>query len=339
MPELHYQRTDRKSQLNAVFFVRSAARPRYENADIRELNWRYRKGSWSLLAGVNRVFWGVAESRHAVDVINQSDMRESFTGDVKMGQPMVVLSWQRTWGQIEYYALPLFRKRHFPLDADRPRLQLPITAGEVVGGKPVDHAIRISHLKGDVDVHGYYFHGTSREPDLLPLFDQFGAVSALKPLYRPMDQFAGDVQWARGAWLFKGELMHRRKSNTQYQAGVGGFEYAISRPFGTVADLSLLAEYQFDNRPFSEWPVPVTNGVYSGFRLALNDSVSSDLRAGVLFDIKTSAWMIKAEYWRRMKGGLGIYVGYYGFANTARSLVLRNFERDSHLTVGFRRHL
>ena len=91
---------------------------------------------WSVLAGMNRVFWGATESRHLVDIVNQSDLRESFIGDVKLGQLMVVGSLQQPWGQLELYALPMFRERAFPPRRDRPRLALPLADAEILDGSP-----------------------------------------------------------------------------------------------------------------------------------------------------------------------------------------------------------
>ncbi|MEM6906905.1 MAG: hypothetical protein AAF568_13510, partial [Pseudomonadota bacterium] len=42
-------------------------------ADLREGSLSHRRGDWDFLAGVSQVFWGVAESRNVVDIINQFD--------------------------------------------------------------------------------------------------------------------------------------------------------------------------------------------------------------------------------------------------------------------------
>jgi hypothetical protein len=338
-PEFTFESANRRHRINATLFGRFAAEPGYGSSDVREFNWQYRRDRWSLLAGMNRVFWGVAESRHVIDVINQSDMRENFVGDVKLGQLMVSASLQRSWGQIEFFVLPNFRTRRFPPAGDRPRLQLPLTKAEVANGGPPDSAVRISVSRGGVDLHAYYFHGVSREPDLIPVFEGDGPPTALKPVYRKMDQFAADFQFAHGAWLFKGEVMHRRKRNAQYEAGVGGFEYGISRLFGSASDLALLGEYQFDNRPDTEWPAPAKRGVFSGIRLALNDKASSEIKAGTVYDVSTHSWLVKAEFNRRLSNQWGLQFSYYGFSNVAKSVALRDFYRDSHLTITLRRYL
>ena len=43
-------------------------------ADVRELAWIYTRDALQLRAGIDQVFWGVAEFAHVVDVINQADV-------------------------------------------------------------------------------------------------------------------------------------------------------------------------------------------------------------------------------------------------------------------------
>ena len=338
-PEFSYESPSRRHRIDATLFGRFAVEPRYGSADARELNWQYQGDGWSLLAGMNRVFWGATESRHAIDIINQADLRESFATDVKLGQLMVVGSLHRSWGQLELYALPHFRERAFAPSSDRPRLHLPLADAQVSRDEPLDWAARASVSRGDIDVHAYYFRGVNREPNLVPVFDGSGPPTALKPVYRQIGQLGADVQYAHGGWLFKGELMHRTTPDAQYQAGVGGFEYGIGRLFGSVSDLSLLAEYQFDNRPDTEWPAPATRGVYSGLRLAVNDKASSELKAGAVHDLSSHSWLLRAEFTRRVTDQWGLYLGYYGFRHAVTSPALRDYYRDSHLTITLRRYL
>jgi hypothetical protein len=288
---------------------------------------------------MNRVFWGATESRHAIDIINQSDMRENYVGDVKLGQLMVVASLQRAWGQLEFYVLPVFRPRAFPPNDDRPRILLPVIDAEVLDRSPVDLAGRVSISRGDVDVHAFYFRGVNREPNLSPVFDASGAPTALTPLYKPIDQAGADVQYARGPWLFKGELMHRRTPEAHFQAAVGGFEYGLTRLFGSASDLAVLSEYQFDNRPDTEWPAPATRGIYAGLRLAVNDTGSSEAKAGVVHDLRVKSWLIKADFTRRLTDQWGLSLAYSGFNNVGRARALADFYRDSYLTITLRRFL
>jgi hypothetical protein len=336
---LGFASADGRHRIAATLFGRFSIEPGHGHADVRELNWQYRGDGWSLLAGVNRVFWGATESRHLVDIVNQSDLRESFAGDVKLGQLMIGGALQRSWGQIELYALPLFRPRAFPASGDRPRLRLPLVDAEIAGGSAVDLAARVSVSRGAVDVHGYYFRGVNREPMLVPVFDRSAAPTGLKPIYRKIDQIGADVQYAAGAWLFKGELIHRSSPDAHYQAGVAGLEYGIARLLGGASDLAVLSEYQFDNRPDTEWPAPATRGVYGGMRLAINDNGSTEVRAGMVYDLRSRSRLVKAELTRRLTDQWGLNVEYYGFLHVGGSPALSDFHRDSNATITLRRYL
>ena len=101
----------------------------------------------------------------------------------------------------------------------------------------------------------------------------------------------------------------------------------------------MLAEYQFDNRPDTEWPAPATRGIYAGLRLAINDTGSSEARAGAVHDLKSDSWLIKVDFTRRLTDRWGLNAGYSGFVNVSRSRALSDFSRDSYLTITLRRYL
>ena len=46
------------------------------HADIRQFDWLYSEDEYEFRAGLSKVFWGVIESRHLVDIINQTDSIE-----------------------------------------------------------------------------------------------------------------------------------------------------------------------------------------------------------------------------------------------------------------------
>ena len=58
------------------------------HGDIRELSWIHAADDWELLAGIGKVFWGVTEAIHLVDIINQTDQVEGFDGEEKLYAPM-----------------------------------------------------------------------------------------------------------------------------------------------------------------------------------------------------------------------------------------------------------
>ena len=66
--------------------------------DLQEAYWALEGDEFELLVGANTVFWGVTESVHLVDIINQTDAAGDIDGEDKLGQPMVNLVLQRDWG-------------------------------------------------------------------------------------------------------------------------------------------------------------------------------------------------------------------------------------------------
>ncbi len=69
-------------------------------ADLREAHGLHAAADWDLVLGFQKVFWGVAESRHLVDIINQTDAVEDVDGEDKLGQPMINLNLDRDWGRV-----------------------------------------------------------------------------------------------------------------------------------------------------------------------------------------------------------------------------------------------
>jgi hypothetical protein len=51
---------------------------RRSHADVREFFWQTAAADWELRAGIGRAFWGVAESNHLIDIVNQTDLVENL---------------------------------------------------------------------------------------------------------------------------------------------------------------------------------------------------------------------------------------------------------------------
>ena len=82
--------------------------------DLPEAYWAHEGDASELLLGANTVFWGVTESVHLVDIINQTDAAGDIDGEDKLGQPMVNLALQRDWGELSAFVMPYFRERTYP---------------------------------------------------------------------------------------------------------------------------------------------------------------------------------------------------------------------------------
>ena len=94
--------------------------------DIQELYFINLEESKEIKYGISKEFWGVTETAHRVDIINQTDSSESFDGEDKLGQPMIKLSLEKDWGLLDIYALLGFRQRTYAGKNGRLRLPLVI---------------------------------------------------------------------------------------------------------------------------------------------------------------------------------------------------------------------
>ena len=108
------------------FFRYDSADDRRTHGDLREAFWSRIGDDWELHVGARRVFWGVTEFRHLVDIVNQTDLVENIDGEDKLGQPMVQLSLVRDFGLLDLYLLTGFRERTFPGSDGRLRPALPV---------------------------------------------------------------------------------------------------------------------------------------------------------------------------------------------------------------------
>ncbi|PCI00376.1 MAG: hypothetical protein COB76_03740, partial [Alphaproteobacteria bacterium] len=170
-PEFRYSAGDHRFSF-IPFYRHDSRDDERSHFDVREAYWLYLADDWEILTGVNKVFWGVTESRHLVNIINQNDGVEDLDGEDYLGQPMVNIATQTDFGRLSFYALPGFRERTFAGASGRLRAASPVDTNNAIyessaGDKHVDVAVRWSHYFGDWDVGLSHFYGTGREPRLI----------------------------------------------------------------------------------------------------------------------------------------------------------------------------
>ncbi len=257
------------------------------HADIRELAWLRAADDWELRVGFRKVFWGVTESVHLVDIINQTDFVEDIDSEEKLGQPMINLALIRDWGNLDFFVLPGFRERTFPGEDGRLRTQPYVDTDlaqyeSSAKDKHVDVAVRWFKSVGDWDIGLAHFHGTSREPILEPTLNGQGQL-VLAPRYNQIDQTSLDMQATLGDWLWKLEWFSRDGMGDRYTSAAGGFEYTLVGIFDSAVDLGLITEYLLDDR-YDQATTLFQNDVTLGLRVSLNDVQSSELLFGMTID-------------------------------------------------------
>ena len=269
-PELFLEVAEETSFTLAPFFRYDAADPARTDGNLREayllLFGPAGASEWELRLGVDRVFWGVAEARHLVDIVNQTDLVDHPNEKTKLGQPMAHLTLSGDGGVAELFLISYHRLRTFPGRAGRLRPSFEIDNDRATyesGAREwhLDFAARYSNTFGPLDLGLSVFDGTGREPVMRPtsfrLVQGQPVPGALAPHYEQIRQFGLDAQLTVEAWLLKLEAIHRSgASNTasrkeDYAAFVVGGEYTFNGVFGTDPDLSLLAEWMIDDRSTS----------------------------------------------------------------------------------------
>ena len=334
-PEVYWQSEDRKQHVSLVGFARADSHDSQRtHADIREAHWSFEARDWDLNLGINKVFWGVTESRHLVDVINQTDLIEDIDQEDKLGQPMVNLNLQRDFGRFEFYVLPWFRERTFAGPDGRLRPSLPVDTDNPIYESTdeqshLDFAVRYSHYFGDVDVGVYLFDGTSREPRFL--ISPVG--NSLLPYYEQMTQAGVELQYTHDAWLWKLEAITRNTTDDDFQAVVAGFEYSFYGIRDSSADLGILLEYMYDGRSADAPPVSSDNDLFAGARFALNDAQDTSVLAGFAADLDTNEFFFNVEAERRFGDSLLAELRIRAFGNAKVGDASYSVENDDYIQL------
>lgn len=263
-------------------------------ADIRELLWTRSQGNWSLNMGIGKVFWGVTEFNHLVDVINQTDLVANINGEEKLGQSMVNLSVIQPWGALDLFILPEFRERTFAGENGRLRTLAVVNADNVRYESPdkdkhLDFAIRWSNTFKHFDLGIYMFDGTNREPifEIQPIASEIQnthltAHTAIAN-YQQMTQLGIDYHGVFDNWLLKLEALWCKTSQERYGATQLGIEYTIYNITNRPLDVGLLLEYGWDERGKASSSI-VQSDLFVASRISFNDFDSTELLVGMAYD-------------------------------------------------------
>ena len=322
----------------SLFYRYDAEDDERTHFDIRELYWQHVGDGWELTAGIKQIFWGVTESQHLVDIVNQTDAVEAFDGEEKLGQPLLHLALLKDWGTLDIMLLPGFRERSFAGVKGRLRSQ-PLTVDQAryessAEEYHTDIALRWSHYIGDWSVAASAFSGTSREPLLLPLLE--GEQTLLQPLYPQIKQFGVELLYLSGDWQWKAESIHRSFDSDvaeDYSALTAGFEYTYVGLLDQAWDLGMLAEYSADSREELDGAA-LQNDLLAGFRLALNDVGSTEILLGVIQDLDNSvARSTFMEASTRIGNATRVAVEFLHINAEPEGQALSALRRDSYIEV------
>jgi hypothetical protein len=321
-----------RESINFTGFFRFDKDDHRTHADIREFYYQKAQGNWEFNIGLKKVYWGVTESNHLVDIINQTDVTESFDGEQKLGQPMVQFTWgTENYGSFDFFYLPYHRNRTFNGEKGRLRFSSVIDKNNIAYESGAeewrqDLAVRWSHYIGAFDIGISHFYGNGREP--IFTFDQLGNVNALYPV---INQTGLDLQVTHNAFLWKLEAIYRSANMQNFAAAVIGLEYTFSNIDGNGLDIGVIGEYLYDDR--DELALSsLQNDLFFGSRIAFNDVKDTSILIGGITDLEKNSTIFSIEASRRIGNSWKAEIEARIFNSIdADDVILSNFKEDSFL--------
>jgi hypothetical protein len=320
-----------------VPFVRlDSADSQRSHFDFRELNFLYLQDRFELRAGIGKVFWGVTEFIHLVDIINQTDLVESISGEEKLGQPMVHLSVPGEFGVLDLFVLPWFRERTYPGKKGRLRAAIPVDQDNALyessaGENHVDLALRVSWILGDMDIGIYHFVGTSRDPTLVLAANPVGEP-ILIPFYEQINQTGMELQLVAGQWLWKSETIYRSGQGEAYWAATGGFEYTMVNLMDSGMDLGFIGELAYDGRGQSA-TTDFENDLILGLRLGVNNTAGTELLLGLAQDLQNSSKILRLEAESRLSDTVKMFLDAGFFLNPTEDDLFYQIRNDDFIQL------
>ncbi len=305
--KLTHTSKDGRTRLTFETYARYDFENEYGVIDLPEANIYYDGGTWSILGGMHKEFWGVAESRHLVNIINPIDLDGDPVFENRLGQPMVNYNYTGDFGTISLYGLIGFREVSFEGALDRYPTDWIINEGaaEFEDGdwRHLGFAARYSNTlnlpSSSLDYALSFFTGTDRYPRLVPAFDIHEKPPVfLAPVYDHIDQVGAELLYSINALQLKFEGIYRRQNGDNVFAAIGGFEYTFNSILNTDFDVGLIGEYTYDTRDdFLQTDYPVSNAMFAGFRLTMNNLYNTNVLGGMSYDFDDEArfWLLNAS--------------------------------------------
>ncbi|RZO97483.1 MAG: hypothetical protein EVA53_02060 [Gammaproteobacteria bacterium] len=293
-PEFYFESEDQNTSFTFKTKIRKDSLDNERNLfDIQDLSLIKVKNSYETRIGIRRDFWGVTETVHRVDIINQTDQVESFDGEDKLGQPMINFSLERDWGVLDIYALIGFRERTFAGEKGRLRAPFLIDTNSAIyesGAKNLrtDFAFRWSQSYRNLEIALSHFSGTSREPKFVNK-----TASSKTPYYGIIDQTGLEALYIMGGLALKLEAISRSGQGDRFSAATVGFEYTQVGILSSRLDLGWILELNYDDR-YEESPLAL------GTRLTFNDMYDSQILSGVMRNEETGETNVFVEASRRI---------------------------------------
>jgi hypothetical protein len=267
--------------------------------EARQAYLRTPMGGFDVFVGHRQEFWGKAESKNVVDVINQSDAASNEGKSGKLGAPSISAERYLDIGDLQLWYIAGFREKTFNDSDSHPSSGLPVGAAQYArkdGKDADDFAARLSSFAGDWDLAGSVFYGTARDP----ILSVASGGRAFSPYYALQKSIGLEAQFTGDATLLKWESLHGTQSSLQgghdFAAVVAGIEYTYYGAFETIWDIGLIGEIQHDDRP----QAAANQFGVAGVRLVFNDIADSNILFLASADRKADQSLVSLEASQRI---------------------------------------
>ena len=254
---------------------------------------------FDVFVGNRQEFWGKAESKNVVDVINQSDAAANEGKSGKLGAPSISAERYLDIGDLQLWYISSFREKTFNDSDAHPSSGLPVTSPKYArkyGKDADDFAVRLSSFAGDWDLAASVFYGTARDPVL----SVASGGSALNPYYALQKSIGLEAQYTGDVTLLKWESLHGTQSSLigahNFAAAIAGIEYTFYGLFETIWDIGLIGEIQHDDRP----QAAANQFGVAGIRVVFNDVVDSNILFLLSADRKADQSFVSLEASQRI---------------------------------------
>lgn len=267
--------------------------------EARQAYLRTPVGGFDVFVGHRQEFWGKAESKNVVDVINQSDAAANEGKSGKLGTPSISAERYLDIGDLQLWYITGFREKTFNDSDAHPSSGLPVGTAQYArkdGKDADDFSARLSSFAGDWDLAGSLFYGTARDP----IISVASGGRALSPYYALQKSIGLEAQFTGDTTLLKWESLHGTQSSLQdghdFAAAVAGIEYTYYGAFETIWDIGLIGEIQHDDRPQSA----ANQFGVAGVRLVFNDIADSNILFLASADRKADQSLVSLEASQRI---------------------------------------
>ena len=267
--------------------------------EARQAYFRTPFAGFDVVLGNRQEFWGKAESKNVVDLINQSDAAANEGKSGKLGALSISAERYVDIGDLQLWYISGFREKTFNDSDAHPSSGLTVNSAQYArkdGKDADDFAVRLSSFAGDWDLAGSVFYGTARDPILTVAV----GGKALNPYYALQKSIGLEAQYTGDATLLKWESLHGTQSSLigthNFSAAVAGIEYTYYRSFETKLDIGLIGEVQHDDRP----QAAANQFGVAGVRLVFNDIADSNILFLLSADSKMDQSIVSLEASQRI---------------------------------------